>query len=60
MNKQFFFEWLNDDNVIKFSDGYATQDAQYCNRLKTIQDLYKYFLKEFGLSKFILTFVPTI
>jgi hypothetical protein len=47
MNKEAFKEWYNDDNVIKFVDGYATQDAQYCNRLKTIRDLYKYFLKEF-------------
>ena len=47
MNKEAFWEWLDDGNVIKFADGYATQDAQYCNRLKTIRDLYKYFLKEF-------------
>ncbi len=47
MYKEMFWEWFNDDNVIEFSNGYATQDAQYCNRLKTIQDLYKYFLKEF-------------
>jgi hypothetical protein len=47
MNKEFFIEWLNNDNVIKFDNGYGTQDAQYNNRLKTIRDLYKYFLKEF-------------
>ena len=47
MNKEAFKEWYNDGNVIKFVDGYATQDAQYCNRLKSIRDLYKYFLKEF-------------
>ena len=46
-NKESFFEWMNDGNVIKFADGYATQDAQYRNRLKTLKDLYKYFLKEF-------------
>jgi hypothetical protein len=37
----------DDDNVIEFSNGYATQDAQYCNRFKTIPHLYRYFLKEF-------------
>ena len=47
MYKEAFWEWFEDGNVVKFEDGYATQDAQYCNRLKTIRDLYKYFLKEF-------------
>lgn len=47
MNKKAFWEWYNDDNVIKFADGYATQDSQYRNRIKTIPELYKYFLKEF-------------
>lgn len=46
-NKESFFEWMNDGNVIHFANGYATQDAQYCNRLKTLKDLFKYFLKEF-------------
>lgn len=46
-NKESFFEWYNDGNVIEFNDGYGTQCAQYRNRLKTIRDLYKYFLKEF-------------
>jgi hypothetical protein len=47
MNKQAFIEWFNDGNVVKFDDGYATQDALYNNRIKTIKELYKYFLKEF-------------
>ena len=47
MNKIHFKEWFDDGNVIKFADGYATQDALYLNRLKTIRDLYKYFLKQF-------------
>ncbi len=47
MNKEAFKDWFEDGNVIEFADGYATQDAMYCNRLKTIRDLYKYFLKEF-------------
>lgn len=40
--------WINDGNVIKMKGGYATQDAQYRNRLKTKKDLLKYFVKEFG------------
>ncbi len=47
MYKQMFFEWMDDGNVVKFDDGYATQDALYRNRLKTLKNLYKYFLKEF-------------
>jgi hypothetical protein len=40
--------WINNGNVIKMKGGYATQDAQYRNRLKTKKDLLKYFVKEFG------------
>ncbi len=40
--------WIEDGNVIKMKGGYATQDAQYRNRLKTKKDLLKYFVKEFG------------
>lgn len=47
MNKEAFWEWIEDGNVIQLLDGYATQDALYCNRIKTIPKLYKYFLKEF-------------
>lgn len=43
-----FEAWINDGNVIKMKGGYATQDAQYTNRLKTKKDLLKYFVKEFG------------
>jgi hypothetical protein len=46
--KEAFDEWIEDGNVIKFKDGYGTQDAQYCNRLKDEKELYKYFIKEFG------------
>ncbi len=42
--------WI-EENVIKFKDGYGTQDAQYGNRLKTDKDLYKYFIKEFVIQK---------
>lgn len=47
MNKEAFFEWIDDGNVIKLAEGYATQDAQYRNRIQTLPKLYKYFLKEF-------------
>jgi|Laugrespbdmm15sd_2_1035082.scaffolds.fasta_scaffold48094_2 hypothetical protein len=43
-----FEAWIEDGNVIKMKGGYATQDAQYSNRLKTKKDLLKYFVKEFG------------
>ena len=43
-----FEAWIEDGNVIHMKDGYATQDAQYRNRLKTKKDLLKYFVKEFG------------
>jgi len=42
-----FQEWMEDGNVIKFEDGYSTQDAQYRNRLKNMSDLKRYFYKEF-------------
>lgn len=46
-----FLKWLNSDNVIKMADGYTTQDAQYRNRLKTKEDAFAYFKKEFiGMS----------
>ena len=44
-----FDNWVNDDNIIKFDNGYATQDALYNNRLKDEVELYKYFMKEFGI-----------
>lgn len=43
-----FKQWVDDGNVIKLRGGFATQDAQYRNRLKTEKDLLKYFMKEFG------------
>lgn len=43
-----FEAWIEDGNVIKLKRGYATQDAQYMNCLKTKKDLLKYFVKEFG------------
>ena len=43
-----FEAWIKDGNVIKLKRGYATQDAQYMNCLKTKKDLLKYFVKEFG------------
>ena len=48
MRKQ-FNEWIKDGNVIKIDGYYSTQDSQYCNRIETIKELYKYFKKEFQL-----------
>jgi hypothetical protein len=42
-----FDAWVEDGNVIKMDDGYATQDAQYRNRLKDMDALKEYFYKEF-------------
>jgi hypothetical protein len=43
-----FKEWMDDGNVISFEkDVYSTQDAQYRNRLKGMDELRKYFRKEF-------------
>jgi hypothetical protein len=46
-NKQAFWEWFHDGNVIQFKEGYATQCAQYRNRIQSLPKLYRYFLKEF-------------
>jgi len=43
-----FEAWIEDGNVAKLKNGYATQDAQYMNCLKTKKDLLKYFMQEFG------------
>ena len=45
--EQSFKEWMEDGNVHKFEDGYSTQDAQWRNRLKGLDELRKYFRKEF-------------
>jgi len=43
-----FIEWFEDGNVIQNQDGtYSTQDAQYRNRLKDINEVKKYFYNEF-------------
>ena len=40
--------WIEDGNVIEVEkDVYSTQDAQYTNRLKGLDELRKYFRKEF-------------
>lgn len=46
-NKEQFYEWMKDGNVIKFNNGYSTQCCQWRNRIPTLPLLYKYFLKEF-------------
>ena len=45
--EQSFKEWMEDGNVHKFEDGYSTQDAQWSNRLKGLDELRRYFRKEF-------------
>jgi hypothetical protein len=43
-----FKEWMDDGNVVEFeTDVYSTQDAQYSNKLKGMDELRKYFKKEF-------------
>jgi hypothetical protein len=43
-----FQEWIEDGNVIEREKGiYSTQDAQYRNRIKGMDGLRKYVLKEF-------------
>jgi hypothetical protein len=43
-----FKEWMDDGNVVEFEKGvYSTQDAQYSNRLKGMDELRRYFRKEF-------------
>ena len=50
-NKITFDTWLKSDNVIELSkDGvtfWASQDAQYRNKLYTKQDAWNYYQKEF-------------
>ena len=46
--EEMFQDWLEDGNVIEVEKGvYATQDAQYRNRIKGMDGLRKYCLKEF-------------
>lgn len=40
-------EWVKDGNVVYVDGTYRTQDAQYNNRLKTIDDLVSYYRREF-------------
>lgn len=43
-----FGQWLADGNAITNTDGtYSTQDAQYTNRLKDLEALKAYYIKEF-------------
>ena len=48
-----FKEWMEDGNVSKNNDGtYSTQDAQYRNKLKDLNELKKYFKKEFAVDEY--------
>lgn len=43
-----FNDWLEDGNVTTNQDGtYSTQDAQYTNKLKNLEELKEYFYNEF-------------
>jgi hypothetical protein len=43
-----FNEWMEDGNVIKNPDGtYSTQDANFRNRIESLEDLKKYYKREF-------------
>jgi hypothetical protein len=43
-----FEDWMDDGNVEEIEPGvYATQDANFINRIKGIENLKKYFQKEF-------------
>jgi len=43
-----FKDWMEDGNVIEWEENvYSTQDAQYSNRLKGMDELRKYYRKEF-------------
>lgn len=43
-----FINWIEDGNVVLIDESYATQDAQYRNRITSVPRLYKYFIKEFN------------
>ena len=50
-NQQRFIQWMMSDNVVKqYVDGksyWTSQDAQYKNKLYTMQDAWSYFEREF-------------
>jgi hypothetical protein len=46
-----FVEWFEDGNVVELEfNVYATQDAQYRNKLKGVEELVNYFKKEFLIN----------
>jgi hypothetical protein len=48
-----FKHWMEDGNVSKNNDGtYSTQDAQYRNKLKNLNELKNYFKKEFAVDDY--------
>lgn len=42
-----FESWIEDGNAMVIDGAWSTQDAQWCNRIETKPQLWKYFLKEF-------------
>jgi hypothetical protein len=48
-----FKEWMDDGNVYEVEDGiYTTQDAQWTNRVKGMDELRRYYAKEFLSDKY--------
>lgn len=48
-----FKEWMDDGNVYEVEDGiYTTQDAQWTNRVKGMDELRRYYAKEFLSQKY--------
>jgi len=44
--KQLFASWMR-DNVVLWGSFYSTQDAQYQNKIKSLDELKEYYIKEF-------------
>lgn len=44
---QAFELWIEEGNAMIIDGAWSTQDAQWCNRIETKPELWKYFLKEF-------------
>ena len=42
-----FESWIEDGNAMVIDGAWSTQDAQWCNRIESKPQLWKYFLKEF-------------
>jgi len=46
---EYFIDWVNDGNVLMLTHNiFSTQDAQFSNKLKGLDNLINYFNKEFA------------